>query len=263
MKKTVVSLLITFQSVITCLGAANNTSNQYAFAGTDPKVKTKYIQQEIIITDDTNALHWKEIVNHDSSGNVIEQKYFDRKGSLQSRYQFLYDDFGNKIEWLIYDRSMISQRTVYFYDNNNKLKNERMVMSDGAFSEVRYEYNDSDELIGLDMINYFTYRHDIQYDKKSKIKTIVYYNKDGSKDIEKYDEKGLKLGDKNNSYKYDEHNNTIEEIHIGSAGISKFTTFYKYNEQGDWIERKVYFAENKKELGSLKSTETRKITYYP
>lgn len=97
-----------------------------------------------------------------------------------------------------------------------------------------------------------------------------------AKDVYEYDRRGNVIEQRRYSkldgslavkwtYKYDDHGNEIECVEMPSESVLKeslgepkttITTTYKYNSQGDWIEKTTY------ENGALDQTVKRTITYY-
>lgn len=245
-------------------GCGGNKSSEDNESSIVKAKKTKQIMKEVIIDDNPNPIYWKTVINYNTNGKITEEIHFDRGDILHSREQYTYNEFGNKIEWSIFNSNKeLREQTTYLYDNSRKLMKEITKLFDGSQSESTYSYDSQGKNCRIDSKNSFTYRVDLVYDKNNKLKSQICYNNDGSKDIQNFDKNGSPIVDKNNSFKYDEKNNIIEEFHSYPSGISKFTNEYKYNEQGEWIEKKTYFSTVKTELGKLRNTVTREITYYP
>lgn len=265
MKKAFIFLGVMYITSLILTGCGGNKSSEDNKNSIAKAENSKQIIKEVIIDDNPNPIYWKTVINHNAKGKITEEIHFDRGDIISSRYKYTYNEFGDKIEFnIIYPNQELNRKTIYKYDNNSKLLKDIEYENNGKVSsESTYTYDTEGRLIRGDFKNSYTYRHDFVYDKNNNLKSKICYNDDGSKDIENFDEHGHRLGDKNNSFKYDEKNNIIEEFHASPNGLSKFTNEYKYDEQGEWIERKTFFSTVKSELGKLRNTETREITYYP
>jgi hypothetical protein len=267
MKKEFIFLGIIYTTSMILIGCGGNKGKEGNGNSNVKSEKRRQIMKEVITNYDSAPIYLTTVINYDTNGKITEEIHFDKGNKLSYRDQFTYNEYGDMVEEkrTQNDRES-SQKTVYFYDSNRKLIKEIKSINTDVTTDVShayYTYDSRGRLIRADFENSFTTRHEYVYDKNNKLKSKIYYNKDGSKDIENFDEKGNKKGEKHNSYKYDEKNNIIEEIHDYPYGVSKFTFEYKYNELGNWIERKTYFSESKTELGKLRSTELKAITYYP
>jgi hypothetical protein len=267
MKKEFIILGVIYVTSMILIGCAGNKGIEGNENSNVKAEKRRQIMKEVIIDDNPDPLYSKTVINYDTNGKITEEIHFEKGDKLRDRYQYTYNEYGDMVEWkIIHNDRESSEKTVYLYDSNRKLIKEiKSINSDGTsdISHSFYTYDSQGRLIRADFENSFTTRHEYIYDKNGKLKTKIYYNNDGLKDIENYDEKGNIKGDMNNSFKYDEKYNIIEEIHVYPYGVSKFTFEYKYDEYGNWIERKTYFSESKSVLGKLRNTELKVITYYP
>jgi hypothetical protein len=267
MKKAFIFWGATYMTSMILTGCGGNKSTEGNENSNSEAERPKKIMKEVITDDNPDAIHSKTVINYDTNGKITEEIHFDKGDKLISREKYIYNEYGDKVEWkIIHNDSKSSQKTVYIYDSSRKLIKEISNITTDISSDVSntyYTYDSKGRLTRADFENSFTTRHEFVYDKNDKLKSKIYYNKDGSKDIENFDENGNQTGDESSSFKYDEKNNIIEEIHYYPYGISKFTFEYKYNEQGNWIERKSYFSESRTKSGKLRSIETKVITYYP
>ena len=231
--------------------------------------KAKQVMKEVITDDNPNALFSKTVINYDLNGKITEELHFNNENILSDRYHYTYNKYGDKVEWKIFNgESDLSQKTEYIYDSSRKLVREicGIYPDYKASPDIRnsyYTYDSQGKLTRVDFENCFTTRHEFEYDKNNKLVKKVYYNSDNTIDLEFFDENGNKKGDKNDSYKYDEKNNIIEEIHDHSSYFSKFTFVYKYNEFGNWIERHTYYSDKRRNPVKLRGTEIKNISYYP
>jgi hypothetical protein len=255
-------MISTLMLIINCKGDKTSINKKISIE----KVKKKRILIEIIIDDSSHPIYWKSVINHNSNGKIKEEKHYDRGNIFHSKYEYKYNDFGDIIEWSILNsKSELTQQTKYFYDSSRKLIKEQMniLNEDDSYTVCLYNYDSMGKLKSIDIENSHTYKHEFIYDKKDILKAKIFYNSDGTKSIENYDEFGRRKGDKNNIIKYDDKNNIIEEIHEYTDGLTKFTNKYKFNKQGEWIEIKTYLSTDRNKLGELRNTQTRQIKYFP
>lgn len=268
MKKELYSLRIMFITSLFLIGCGGNNSNDNKNKNIKDK-KSKIIMKEVISKENNNVINSKKVIHYDPNGKITEETYFNKENKIESSDQYLYNKLGDKVEWKkINNESKLSQKTEYIYDSNRNLVQEiQSVYSNYKdnpdVSNTFYKYDSKGRIKTAEFENSFTSRHEYIYDQNNKLIKMIYYNQDGSKDIDLFDEHGNKKSDKNNSYKYDIKNNLIEEIHDYPYGFTKFTIEYKFNELGNWIERKTYYSERKTELGELQTIERKTISYYP
>ena len=250
---------------MSCQG--NNTVNpQFSNAKNE---KVKQIKKEVIIDDYLDALSSKTEICYDTNGRITDEFHYDKENKISDRYLYAYNKYGEKVLWEIYrGESDLGQKTEYIYDGSRKLVKEICkIYSDYKVSPdiciSNHFYDSKGRLIRSDLENFYTTRHEFRYDKNNKLVEKIYYNSDGSKDLEFFDDNGNKKSDSKNSYKYDEMNNLIEEVHDYPDNYSKFTVMYKYNEYGNWIERQTYYSNDRRHSVALRGTEIKTIYYYP
>ena len=243
----------------------SNTTTENTSNSGEKQGGVKKIKEETIINDDPIALSPKKVFKYNENGKITDEYYYDKGDVLKSHNQYTYNESGNVTELKrIYTTPEYNSKVVYTYDSSNKLSKEISYDSHNIpLSETTCYYNVDGNLLKKEFTNSFTYKHEYVYDENKKLKSIVYFNEDGTKDVEKPKENELYQNDKNNTYKYDDKKNLIEETHDDTYGYTKFTTEYDYNEQGEWIKRRSFYSDSPSEKGELKSTETKEITYYP
>lgn len=226
--------------------------------------KPKLIKTVEITDYDSEVLSSKEVINYDKKGNISEQLKYDADNKLSTTEKYTYNENGDKIEFesINHDNPESNSKTKYFYDNNKKLIKQIEYNSSGdAGKEDTYTYDADGNVATINYTNSFTYKHEFVYENK-KLKSKIYYNKDGTKDVEMLDEKGNRI-DKNTEYKYDDKNNLVEVYNNDPRqGETKTTIQYKFDKDGNWIEQKTYVSKKKSELGELENTSKKVITYF-
>lgn len=200
-----------------------------------------------------------------------------QKGSPMTGFNTLvsYNIKGYKIsgEQFSTDEKIIGS-WVYIYEGNNLLRQVDVFNQKKQVQEImKHTYNSKtqkEDVNGYDANGVFTGKQIACYDEKGlKINELLLDSKENflmksefiydskSNLSERYieDKEGKKVVLK---YVYDEKNNVIEENYYGNGGQlygqKKFT--YKYDNQGNWIERieEIY--------GMSQVLTERKITYY-
>ena len=265
MKKftTLFQILATFALINTGCSDANKPHN--SASTNESSGKAKLIKEEIITDDSPMALSPKKVIKYNENGKITDEYYYDKGDVLKSHNQYTYNELGSVIELKrIYPTPEYNSKVVYTYDSSNKLLKEiNYDRNNIVSSETTCTYDSDGNILKKEFTNSFTYKYEYIYDENKKLKSIVYFNDDGSKDTEKPKENGRYQNDKNNTYKYDDKNNLIEETHNASYGFSKFTTEYDYNEKGEWLKKRTFYSESTSEKGTLRNTEIKEITYYP
>lgn len=118
---------------------------------------------------------------YDNKGDKIEEKLYNPDGSLTQKSTYEYDESGNQIVESRYNSTgSLTQKFTYEYDNNGNLSLGNGYNSNGRlWGKFRYAYDDRSNLIEESMYNQdnklswkFTYKHD---DKGNQIE-MNYYN---------------------------------------------------------------------------------------
>lgn len=246
-------------------GCGSNTTSENTSNSGEKQGGVKKIKEETIINDDPIALSPKTVFKYNENGKITDEYYYDKGDVLKSHNQYTYNESGNVTELKrISPTQVYNSKVIYTYNSSNKiLKEIRYDSNNIASSEATYTYDAEGNILKIEFTKSFTYKHEYVYDENKKLKSIIYFNEDGSKDTGKPKENGRYENDKNNTYKYDDKNNLIEETHDASYGFSKFTTEYDYNEKGEWLKKRTFYSDSPSEKGELKSTETKEINYYP
>ncbi len=258
------SLLLPFLFLLNSCGTKQNID---AENNENKKQKqTKQIKEIITTTDNPEPIFWKEISKFNKRGNIEEELNFNKGDVLSSKRVYSYDSTNKLIEYKYISAGFeeLNTRTFYHYDVMGVLESHiEMDNSNKITLESHYTYDKQGRLLKQEFSSGFTRSHKFCYHPNNIVKSKIYVNEDGTKDTENFNEKGLKLGDKKNKYKYDSKGNPVEEIHDETYGYSKFVFEYKYNSQGDWFERKTYYSDLKNVPVKLQHTDKRVITYYP
>ena len=213
--------------------------------------------------------HSESLVTHfkyNDSGKKIEESEYKSDGSLIRKYIYKYDDKGNRIEISQYksDGSLRGKYICKYDDKGNEIERS-WYKSDGSLDWkciCRYDYKGNE-------VERSWYKPDgsldwtcvYKYDDKGNKIEESEYKPDGSnewKDIYKYDDK--ENNEEKNRYKYDEsfkkggkYNSHGDITEDESNGYE-----YKYDKQGNWIEKITY----KGEARIPEFITERKIEYY-
>ena len=187
---------------------------------------------------------------YDENGNFskIIYDYEDEK----SEVIFTYDEQQNKISRSVLSEGVLKEKAIWEYDKygNQTKRDLYKYLSNGDFDTkltLKYEYDRKGRITG----NYrfsndtvISYKSLFEYKKrgKEKIAFIYLHGKDFSnKEVTVYNKK----------------NNIKAEKKYRNGKIDYQITYtYKYDEKGNWIERKRYYNER---LAGLKK---RTFTYY-
>lgn len=238
----------------------------------------KHLKSEIITCEGSCFLWVKQVCNYDEKGNLIEEISYYKGGIEGTRSKYKFNDYGKKIEELtIIKRNPYDFKTVYIYEGSGRLIKETKIDGDQKkIYEIVYTYDSIGRLIKEDYFNTFTTKREYIYGEDNQVTGEKFYNEDDSRDELNYtyDERGNKtetiatlFPEKKiyrSSFKYDEKNNIIEELHLNPDGsVQIFSNVYKYNDEGNWIEKESYFSNEKTKLGELKYKSKKEISYYP
>ena len=149
-----------------------------------------------------DKLSIKVILKYDTKNNLIEESEYNPDGSLYSKSFYQYDNKGNRIEKSTYGANGdIESKNVFIYDNNNNLIGEK---EENYYSKYKSSYE-------------YSYIYDLK----------------GNKIIEMYSSKySTRNYNTIKTYEYDEKNRLIEYCD-GNDNIE----FFKYDNQGNWIEK--------------------------
>lgn len=149
--------------------------------------------------------------DYDSNGNLTEMRHSDYMGMLKSKEVFAYDRQGNKVKEVRYDSNgKTISNEAYSYDlKGNKVE------------EINYNLNG-------EMARKFTYL----YDDNENLKEIIENKLDGEFIVIW-----------RCSYKYDNHNNIIEELSFQNELPSE-SHKCKYELNGNVFKESIYYDES-------------------
>ena len=166
------------------------------------KYNSSISEVEITTEDDDDNILEKVIEKYNSSGDIIEEVEYDRTGSLKSKLNYSYNNDGT-LKNISYKDSEGNIRKVveYKYDSDGKLIEKKTLKDNQETKKIMYVYEDN------------------------KIEEI-FYKPEGS-----IEEKYIKTYD---------GDNMIEEIKMDADDIIVFKASYKYDSNGNKIEKALY-----------------------
>ena len=206
------------------------------------------------------SLRSKRIYIYDKNGNIE----FERQtGNLKPTSPlYLYDDNGN-FSKIIYDSEDEKSEVIFEYDQQQNIIG-RSVYTEGIIEEKAvWEYDKNRNKTKRDLYRYspnedFDAKLTLQYEYDRKGRVIANYRFENDtisyKSLFEYKKKGkekiafIYLHGKDFSHKettiYNNKNNIIAEKNYRNGKIDYQNTYtYKYDEKGNWIERKRFYNE--------------------
>jgi len=213
------------------------------------------------------SVAWSATDFETKDGKTIEKK-------SGVKYEEQYDENGNISMTLNY---IIGDKNIYsIIDGNKTFKSAGIDGFDGSGISSAKAETDSSKIRDERYLLMYKYK----YDDKKRVTEQTLYSNTGelhSRRIYKYDEKGrITEKESYNTYnsdkitsrstmKYDNENNLIEEntnMFVNNRNTSqKIYSNYKFDSQGNWIERSYIFTFNGKRDDS-KTIDHRTIIYY-
>lgn len=185
---------------------------------------------------------------YDEKGNIIEGNWYNGDGSLSDKFTCKYDKKGNIIEynWYRGDGSL-SNKFTYKYDKKGNMIERNLNFYD-TYGELSSSPKD---IFKYDEKGNMIERNVYDADKKITNRHIWKYNKKGKKTEMNSYKDGVLI----DTRKYDNYENEIYSYDTDYGGA--ITYKYKYDNQGNWIER-IEYSENN---NPYEITE-REIEYY-
>lgn len=232
-------------------------------------------QKTYIISKDSGKEVLKYVVKYtfEKDGKIDKIEHFNTDRTLISYDDYLYE---NQLLTQIINYNtagLISQKTIFTYDNQNLLIREKKYSKEDKLQyETSYNYNEENQLEGINknmpQINYQLIEK-YKYDQENNITEIIKINRIGeSKDLFAYNEKKL-LAEKKSynalgelfdhiAYTYNEFSDKTGLKKFEADNSMSYFENYKlvYDNNKNWVERKN-FKKNQ-----LFSIETRQITYF-
>ena len=174
----------------------------------------------------------------DLKGNIIKEQKYNQKGVPDFIIKSEFDSKANRIKSkTIMINNFLSSKTIYGYDETNKLIHEKEYDSNGDInSKTLYSYS-NDKLSEIVKYNYN------KEDRKFEIwdKTTYEYNQYGLMSQEIYETFFLKQSIDKTDYLYNDKGKLIEKNYINGS-LREFDTKsqYVYNEKEELIELRMY-----------------------
>lgn len=174
--------------------------------------------------------HFNTLEEYNSKGFKIKGSRFSDKGKTTSAWLYSYDEnnYLTKVE-IFNDKSQIEEVLKYTFEPKAQTETVIGYNANGVVSGQQIiTYNDKGNKINelsLNANNEFLLNQSITYDSKQNVSEKKFEDKEGKRVVLEY--------------VYDDKNNVIQENYYGEGkqlyGQKIFS--YKYDNQGNWIER--------------------------
>ncbi len=164
---------------------------------------------------------------------TLEESEYSDKRKLMARFKYTFDTRGNIVK-LTRDEGVGEKYCVtkYKYDSKGKI-NEQVDSGSGGFRYFKFDVKPTPK--GFVLQSDLTDNEHKDRDKRIISRFDANYNE---LNHTTYDKKGGVVGEQD--YTYDQKNNLVQETWIDSDGISYNQLTYRYNNEGNPVEKKVY-----------------------
>lgn len=214
------------------------------------------------------SLEWNYNREYDIQGNLIESNEFN-KGVLKSRHTYKYDDKLNvKEENLFEGDGRLKLKELFKYDDNRRVIEITDYNQTGGFkARYTYEYdsrgNQTEEREYDNEFSKYYKKIVTKYDNENNVVEVTQYNEKGKTTYEcKLDKWGNHIADATykqdgtlieritQKYKYDDHNNEVENERFNAKGkpTMKTKSIYTYDKEGNWFIKIVYENDKPKRI---------------
>jgi hypothetical protein len=189
----------------------------------------KYNDEGFLYKIETKSWPMKNVYGKDREGNFIKSEYWYKEVKSEESYEYNRDS--QIIKYCKYDSDNINSE-ICFYDENNNLIEKIEYQVNGKFkSKKKWKYNKKGKIIEFRT-----------YDSKDSLVSLGLYKYnefDYLIKIDTYNENQIIF--QKDLYHYDDFLNLVkienEHIDLDDNYIMKFITHYKYDEQGNWIQK--------------------------
>jgi hypothetical protein len=270
------SFFLLFLGIILLASCSENKAKEAEQKAT---AKPKIIKSETRTCEGNCISEQKQEIKYNEKGEKTEELQMQSDGTISKKTVYVYNTDGKPIEIKNYsgDLNTSSGRTILQYGESGLLLRETSYTGAGTESamETIYNYDSSGKLLSENYTQSYTHKREYLYGSNGKVQGEKSYNTDGSKADEKYtyDDRGNVLEkvttlfpenkETTTNWKYDEHNQIIEEISVDPDGsIRKYTINYTYNEDGEWITKESYYYDDPSAVGILSSKIIRVLSYF-
>ncbi len=181
------------------------------------------------------SLSSKWVFKYDDNNHKIEKSEFKSDGSLYRKYNYKYDNAGNNIEIVVRSDKYFIRKIVDQYNKDNNIIKSMTYDANGKLTtKVLYKYDTNGNKTEVSM-----------YDANNKLvsKTSDKYDSKGNniESVQHYSDSFMSHSNGKYEYKYDIHNNEIEEIFYKDNGVKrKYTYKYKYDKKSNWTQKIKY-----------------------
>jgi hypothetical protein len=167
---------------------------------------------------------------YDENGNKISSECHDSLDNCTEAFTYKFDERGNITEQTVINYDWIQDRTVYSYDSNDRMVENRIYDVDDVLIEITsIEYNENDDYASI-------FKHKLETDEISEYK--FKYNEDN-----KMTEAMIYKNDilfKTDLYEYNEQGDDSSIVLKFTDRTESYTYEYVYDEKGNWIEKIEY-----------------------
>lgn len=186
----------------------------------------------------------RDTYKYDIKGHILEVKEIETGEAIANNYmefsiKYKYDENGNQVECCLIDPKAISSKSIYKFNENNKVIEEIHFSSAGkVWNWDRYDYDNHGNRILWE-----------QYNSEDKLTSRIKQKYDNSNNLIDNEEYELTDGKLQFAFrsklKYDRNNNQIEVNTYNEKGdlASTLSFSYIYDNQGNWTECFEYYKD--------------------
>lgn len=212
-------------------------------------VSFQYVNKEGNMVKGEPLSNFNTLEEYNTKGFKISGKRFSREGKDVSRWKYFYDKDNYLLKVEVYNsENQLEELLKYTYDTQHRKEEVTGYDAKGNLTgkQVAHYNVNGDKIneLSFNEKDSFLLNLDVVYDDKQNVSEKKFEDKDGKRVLLKY--------------VYDDKNNIAEENYYGDAnqlyGQKRFS--YKYDSQGNWIERVEHIYEVQRVV-----TE-RKIEYF-
>jgi hypothetical protein len=189
------------------------------------------------------ALKSRHTYKYDEKLNIKEENFYEADGRLKLKELFKYDDKRNVVEITDYDRTgVFKAKYTYAYDAKGNQVEEREFDGENStkYKKILTHYDNENNIIEV-----------TQYNEKGKVTYECKLDKLGNHIADAtYKPDGTLIEKITQKYKYDDHENEVENERLNAKGkpAMKVKNIYTYDKEGNWFIKIVYENDKPKRI---------------
>jgi hypothetical protein len=275
MKKKIAIIIL---GACTSLMAIGQNPLKTDWQAEDLKGKVKSVKEVTYrAVDKFGQIHKGEIIErrtnkYNNKGHLTEQFKMEDEESNTKTFTYKYDNNGKRIEESVYNSDRkLSGKQFYKYNNAGKLTGCLIYngLDSSLVGKFLYQYSDNGNCEERLYSAYGMLSKKTIYDSNYNLLEEYAYNDDDG-DLEEKNVYEYKDGYLINIFTYNYFDNLIQEMSCNDKGdvievvfyeygkAEKYTSTYKYDTKGNWIEQAII----KSEANIVLRIETREFEYY-